>query len=121
MKWSRSRWMLLARVGLAAVCLVLVAASIAMVRNWLKPAKAEGGPDGHPRPQLRSELAIFLPPETVESLGIRTLAAQLPSRPREIPPLIGSLALDPARLGRANARFAGEVMEIAGVPTDAMA
>ncbi len=113
MKMPRLTWRLGASVGLTALCLVLVVAGITVVRHWLKreegvpPAAAAGGP------QLRAQHSVFLPPEIMQSLGIRTALARPASRPREIPPLAGSLALDPTRLARVNCRFPGEVMEIA--------
>ena len=51
----------------------------------------------------------------VRSLDIKTLPAKGATRSRRMPPLNGSLALDPDFLARVHSRFAGEVVEVGTV------
>jgi cobalt-zinc-cadmium efflux system membrane fusion protein len=59
---------------------------------------------------------LELPAEVASALGVRTDEARKAEKPRALPPLVGSLALDPNTLVRVHSRFPGEVVEV-GVAT----
>ena len=62
-----------------------------------------------------SEDTLVLPSRVLRSLGVRTTRAIPARRPRVLPSLTGTLALDTNRLVRIHARFAGEVVQLGTV------
>src|SRR5205807_1719942 len=51
-------------------------------------------PEEAPKVTRSGEHSLVVPPEVFASLGLRTAEATRPSRPRTLPPLSGTLALD---------------------------
>ncbi|HEV7226685.1 MAG TPA: efflux RND transporter periplasmic adaptor subunit [Pirellulales bacterium] len=66
------------------------------------------------KPGAREPAYLDVLPEVVELNGIRTVAAKLPTRPRELN-VSGQLSLDPNRLVHVHARFPGQVVELATI------
>jgi cobalt-zinc-cadmium efflux system membrane fusion protein len=101
----------LAGVGLVGIA----AAAVPLVKSWLKPTveKAAAAAD----PERFAELvpdephALRLSPAVARKLGVVTTEGQKAPPPEPLK-LAGSLFLDPSRLARVHARFAGEVVEI---------
>jgi cobalt-zinc-cadmium efflux system membrane fusion protein len=69
-------------------------------------------PEEPARPIRLGNDTLLVPPEVVQSLGIRTRAAEAATRKRPLPPLGGILALDTNRMVRIRSRFPGEVVEL---------
>src|SRR5262245_15638604 len=116
----RTRRITLIRVGLASLAsLALVAAAVAALpalKTWWKPNEAapaseaaKGEPD---RLRLAGPDTLTVPPDVARHLGLRTAEVRRAAKLRPLPPLAGSLALDPGRLSRVHARFAGEVVAV---------
>jgi membrane fusion protein, heavy metal efflux system len=55
---------------------------------------------------------LELPPDLLDSLGIRTAEAKAASQPRTLPPLNGCLALDTNRVVRIRARLPGKIVSL---------
>lgn len=109
-------------LGMLILVTLLVGISTAAmphVKNWWKPAGIESRTPGESEASTSTQLingdTIRLAPEVTESLGLRVVKAEPCTRPRSLPPLAGSLALDANRLARVHARFAGEVVEIGSI------
>jgi cobalt-zinc-cadmium efflux system membrane fusion protein len=77
------------------------------------PAEAAEGPAGVKLVEGRRD-TLSVPPDVVRALGVRTAVARQASEPQALE-LPGSLNLDPSRLVRVHARFAGEVVEMGKV------
>jgi cobalt-zinc-cadmium efflux system membrane fusion protein len=108
----------LSRVGaVLVVCAVAVGMAGAVI--WVRAnsrEKAEQPPDNDTGVKpTRDPFTVELSPEAVQSLKIQTDLARLASKPRPLPPLSGSLALDINTLARVNSRFPGEIVEIGTV------
>lgn len=87
--------------------------AIPWMRNWLKPEPQEIKKEpSATAPRLLGTDVLSVPAELVQSLGIRTAPATVPTHYRGLSPLPGSLALDPNRMARVHARFPGEVIEL---------
>ncbi len=109
---------LLRAVAAGVVALVLVGISCAMplVKNWLQPTAGE--PRSAAPQEDTTSLRLVDPdtlavtPDVIKSLGVRTVEARPATKPRPLPPLAGSLALDADRMTRVHARFPGEIVQI---------
>src|SRR5262245_16130403 len=117
MRTARQRWLLAAQIGLPCLGLLLVGAGIPVMRTLLKPAEPAPANVNGGRPHLVED-RIFLPPETVQSLGVRIEPARRLTQPPELPPLTGSLAIDLSRLALVNSRFAGDVVALQRVANE---
>src|SRR5262249_7586487 len=117
MRTARQRWLLAAQIGLPCLGLLLVGAGIPVMRKLLKPAEPAPANANCGRPHLVED-RIVLPPETVQSLGVRIEPARRLTNPLELPPLTGSLAIDLSRLAPVNSRFPGEVAALGSMPHD---
>src|SRR5258708_5380214 len=110
----------LSRVG-AALLVSAVAVGMVGAVYWVHHTKKEAGelsPDNDPGAKRLDANTIELPPEAVQSLRIQTEKVTFTEKPRPLPPLSGSLALDINTLTHVNSRFAGELMEIGTHPAD---
>jgi membrane fusion protein, heavy metal efflux system len=76
------------------------------------PSAPEAGSTATQRPTRPGPNSILVPSEVLQSLNIQTAEAVAATRPRSLPPLAGCLALDPNRMVRIHARFAGEVIAL---------
>src|SRR5437016_2663070 len=106
--------LLLSGTGLAAILL----GGLGEVQAWFAPAvQAAVRPPDEAAAQLvsRDPDILYLPPDLVRALGIRTAPVQQATQVRSLV-LVGSLALESDRLARVRARFAGEVVELGTVP-----
>ncbi|MBI1916446.1 MAG: efflux RND transporter periplasmic adaptor subunit [Planctomycetes bacterium] len=65
-----------------------------------------------PRLKRLAEDTLLVPPEVQPALGLRTVAVVAATRPRALPSLTGTLALDTNRLVRIHSRFPGEVVQL---------
>jgi membrane fusion protein, heavy metal efflux system len=109
--------------SLFGVAVVAAAATTALVL-WRAGAPAVRA--GQPVPAERKgepvSGALLVGPDTLElpadvaaALGVRAEQARKAEKPRQLPPLVGSLAFDPNTLVRVHSRFPGEVVEIGPV------
>jgi cobalt-zinc-cadmium efflux system membrane fusion protein len=115
---GRRRVLLLGTAGVLVTGVVLLTLSLAW--NWRKASAGEVGgraPAAPPRTELIAPDTLAVPAEVAKSLGLETVPAARPSRPRPLPPLAGSLALDVNRLARVRPRLAGEVVRIGEIDT----
>lgn len=110
---------LLRVLGVGLGCLVVAGLAIAMpfVARWWKPnhETAEHREVG-PRVKLADAKTLAVPPDVVKALGIQTTEVRKATRPRPLPPLTGSLAIDTNSLAHVHSRFAGEVIKIGELP-----
>src|SRR5262245_33188178 len=109
-RWGAALAWVLALAGLGG----LAAGYLIFVRN--REARAEvptpRSPEEPPKVSRSGEHGLDVPPEVFATLGLRTAEATRPSRPRTLPPLSGTLALDTNRLVRVHARLPGEVVSL---------
>jgi cobalt-zinc-cadmium efflux system membrane fusion protein len=110
------RWAVLAGVIVAVAGLAAALPALGMpgIPNWLKPSAGRlVAPSLESRAQLvpGTEEAIELPREVVDRLGVTSEPVSEAVAPRTLE-LAGSLSFDPNHLGRVQARFAGEVIEL---------
>src|SRR6266511_5655013 len=70
---------------------------------------------GRPRPTRPADDTVVVSARVLRSLGVHTTRVTEARRPRGLPSLTGTLALDTNRLARARARFAGEVVQLGTV------
>lgn len=94
--------------------LVLVGGTGALLARqylWTSSVESSAPTVSIKSPKLISENRLRVPEATAEFLGIRVAPAR-PARALKLPPLPGSLALDPNSLARVRARFPGEAVEI---------
>jgi cobalt-zinc-cadmium efflux system membrane fusion protein len=115
-KRRRLRWAALAGVVLAAAGLAAALPALGMpgIQRLLNPSGARLVPHtSEPQASLAadSEEEIELPRKVVERLGVTSDPVRTAAAPRALE-LAGSLAFDPNRLGRVQARFAGEVVAL---------
>ncbi len=119
MRTSRALLLRVVTVGIAISVLGgLVAAAPGLRELWrsaagqVPAASAAGEENAGRRARLDGPDTLALPADVVQALGVRTAEVKQATRPRPLPPLAGSLALDANCLVRVHARFAGEVVEI---------
>lgn len=110
---------------LMAILLVgIAAAAMPYVKNWWKPnadeSRIPGTSEAVTSTQLINSDTIRLTPEVTASLGMRVVQAETTTKPRTLPPLAGSLAVEANRLARVHARFAGEVVEFGTINEETM-
>ncbi|HEY7154085.1 MAG TPA: response regulator [Gemmataceae bacterium] len=115
-KRRRLRWAVAAGVVLAAAGLAAALPALGMpgIQRLLNPSGARlVSPTREPQASLAadSEEEIELPRKVVERLGVTSDPVRTAVSPRALE-LAGSLAFDPNRLGRMQARFAGEVVAL---------
>jgi cobalt-zinc-cadmium efflux system membrane fusion protein len=115
-KTSRRRWVTLSvlAVVVAGLAVVVPALGTPAFQRFLKrPAAPLAAPvlQSHARLVANHEDEIELPREVVERLGVTSEPVQTAVAPRPLE-LAGSLSFDPTRLGRVQARFAGEVIRL---------
>jgi RNA polymerase sigma factor (sigma-70 family) len=104
------RWNRLKVVAAAAFAACVVGGGM-VSRGGPRAAPADSGPAAERVPgELR---AVWVPPETVERLGVRTVAARTRGAPPRELRLSGVLAFGPERLVRIRACVSGEVTELA--------
>jgi len=65
-----------------------------------------------PRLKRLGEDTLLVPADVQRALDLRTVQVVAASRPRKLPSLTGTLAIDTNRLVRIHARFAGEVVSL---------
>jgi cobalt-zinc-cadmium efflux system membrane fusion protein len=65
-----------------------------------------------PRPVRVDANTLDVPAEAIQTLDIRTEPVQLVSKPQELPPFPGTLAVDPDRWVQIHARFPGEIVAL---------
>lgn len=99
-------------LGLLGVTL----AAMPLVKTWkdaeaATPRAAPLESEQAPRIRLSESGAVAVPPDVATSLGLRTAPVK-PASGRPLPPLAGSLALDPGNLAHVHSRFPGEVVEV---------
>jgi cobalt-zinc-cadmium efflux system membrane fusion protein len=112
----RLRWAVVAGIAMALIGLAIALPALGMpgIERLLRSPNARLAiPGSEARARLVSERdeEIELPPEVVDRLGVRSDPVQTAIAPRPLV-LAGSLAFDPNRLGRVQARFGGEVISI---------
>lgn len=100
-------------VGAAAAGLCF---AVPLLRARLAPGETASPSDEAPGgPRLVAPDTVRLEPEAVRSLGLRVARVAPARRARALPPLLGSLTLDPNQLAHVQARFTGEVVELGKV------
>lgn len=100
-------------IGAAAIGLCF---AVPLLRARLAPGEAASPSDETPGgPRLVAAQTVRLEADVVASLGLRVEAVMPARRARVLPPLLGSLTLDPNHLARVQARFVGEVVEVGKV------
>jgi cobalt-zinc-cadmium efflux system membrane fusion protein len=116
------------KIGVGALCaglgIGLAVLAVPTLATWRKAAAstAEGKAAGRAEaeaPKVSRPAADLLdvPPDVFRALGGKTAVASQPTRPRNLPPLLGTLAIDNERLSRVHALFGGEVVAV-GTPDD---
>jgi len=116
----RKRWFIWGLQGAgAALAVSLLYLAFPFLRARI--ARESGGHAAEARegpPRLVAPGTVRLEPEVLDSLGIKTGEVKPAERTRVLPPLLGSLTLDPEQLARVQARFPCEVISI-GTTVDA--
>jgi hypothetical protein len=100
---------------LAATAVGALIASAVLLPQWQRVRGESPAPAEVPhsvRATRPSEDTLIVPSRVLRSLGIRTTKAVPARRPRVLPSLTGTLAIDTNRLVRVHARFAGEVVQL---------
>src|SRR5262245_56015286 len=105
------RWIVL------AVLLVGTGGSAAFLANRATTRPGATSPTSRPAESARSDKVqrlgrdtVIVPPDVARNMGIRTAVVSDTTRPIQLPPLQGCLALDNNKLSRVHSRFAGEVV-----------
>jgi cobalt-zinc-cadmium efflux system membrane fusion protein len=108
-------------ISLAVLALAAAGGAYWFAPEWfarwrVQPAPAEGAAPTviEAPPSTREPTYVDVLPEVMRLTDIRTAAATLPTRPRELK-ISGQLSLDPNRLVHVHARFPGQVAELATV------
>ena len=114
----RRRWMWMSMLGVALAGLAIAVPALgtpAIQRFLHSPAVPVAAPilESHARLLSGSE-EMELPQDVAERLGVMSEPVQTDVTPRTLE-LAGSLAFNPNRLGRVQARFAGEVVALGTV------
>jgi cobalt-zinc-cadmium efflux system membrane fusion protein len=116
-KWLRS---IGGGIVVVAIVVGVAAAGMPRVHDWLKPtASSEVSAVRSEGPQAaltNNSSSLLLPPEIQKKLGIQTVTVTRPATGPQIR-LDGSTGLDPDWTHWARARFSGELVYIASVPT----
>jgi cobalt-zinc-cadmium efflux system membrane fusion protein len=106
-------------VILAATLVVIAAAAMPRVKEWLKAGGEQNGPLPSSNPTARlvegEPNCLLLKEDEVKELGVRVDKVQAAKGGRKLE-LAGSLAPDTDHLTPIRSRFPGEVMEIGEVP-----
>jgi membrane fusion protein, heavy metal efflux system len=113
---SARRWLTTAvvLVVLAGLAVAVPALGTPALQRFLKPATtplAVPSPESYARLTSDDEDEIELPSEVIDRLGVITQPVETAVEPRSLE-LGGSLSFNPNRLGRVQARFAGEVIRL---------
>ncbi|HJZ53714.1 MAG TPA: efflux RND transporter periplasmic adaptor subunit, partial [Gemmataceae bacterium] len=83
-----------------------------------RPSTRAAGPPSPTAPDLPDRLRrvgpdnVVVPPSVAQNMGLQTAVVGERVRPMRLPPLQGTLALDPDCLARVHSRFPGEVMSV---------
>jgi cobalt-zinc-cadmium efflux system membrane fusion protein len=111
-------------LGVLIVAIVGAGITVAVVPSILDPVREwwEGIVEETPRAEQKDPAELFcdsqgnhglrLPREAVEGLEIKPVKAELATKPRPLPPQIGTVNYDNDRLFTIRSRFSGEVAEI---------
>src|SRR5579871_3725017 len=117
LKWGIGALFVGVGIGLAIL-------TVPALATWRKASAstaegyAKGRPDHEPAKISRpADNLLDVPPDVFRALGGKVAAAAKPTRPRSLPPLLGTLAIDNDRLSRVHALFGGEVAAL-GTPDD---
>jgi membrane fusion protein, heavy metal efflux system len=104
-------WALRGAGGVLAISALLLA--IPFLRERISPAAIQGvAAEVRDGPRLVATATVRLDHDVIDSLGIKVGEVKPPEQNRVLPPLLGSLTLDPNQLARVQARFPCEVIAI---------
>src|SRR5439155_23756867 len=112
-QWSK--WLASVALGLLSI------GAAVLVTSWyLRPSQSQAATDHRPaEPRGGIEQVapgtLQVPPDVVQSLGVKTAPVKPAGEARRLAPLNRSLALDPDHLVHVHAALAGEGVEVAGL------